>query len=209
MLRRVGQEVRIAGSESCCGFRTSPLTHILASWKNLGTNCDVEAVLQCARLSYNTNYFKLDLYLNEHVTVDSWVAGTWLCPRDSVDGGVRERPDTVTPRLAQGDEIGFDIAGLLRQARIRIKVRFFVSVCESHLCWSVFHQTLLQCTRTWKAGGLRRLRFRRDEAMDGEEIMILWVPRLSLEPSRVAGTYSVQKLVLPLRGVERSSAFIF
>ena len=54
---------------------------------------------------------------------------------------MREGPVTATPRLAQRDEVEFDIAGLLRRARIR----FFVNVCEFHLRWSVFHHPLLQC----------------------------------------------------------------
>ena len=36
--------------------------------------------------------------------------------------------------------------GLLRQARVRFKVRFFVNVCEFDFRWSVFHEQPLQCT---------------------------------------------------------------
>ena len=40
--------------------------------------------------------------------------------------------------------------------------------------------------------------------MDGEELMVPWVPSLPLKP--VDGTCSVEKLVSPLRSVEGSSA---
>ena len=52
----------------------------------------------------------------------------------------------------------------------------------------------------------------RDDAVDGVELMVLGLPRLSRtrcktdRRTRADGTCSVQKLVSPLRSVERSSA---
>ena len=86
---------------------------------------------------------------------DRWVAGTWLCRADwlamRMTSGKREGRGAPTPRLAQGDEVERDAAGLLR-ARTHLLLNFMTQMQAGGTCpWTMLclHVQLSDCKCRW------------------------------------------------------------
>ena len=132
------------------GMRTSPLAHILhrgKTWDPLSMWRGCQNVTMHGT-QVRDKIISVSISSARATRADIWVSGTWLHLRGWLAlllAAGRENNLPPPHLLLHRDPATFDSAGLLRRDRTFATVRFYVSVCQLRLLWSVFQQPLLKC----------------------------------------------------------------